>query len=112
MHRAALLPWAIAAAALVSLCASRAQAGDLRDVKARGELRWGGDLQGGEPYVFEDEREPGVLKGKTAYMSPEQARAERVSRRTDIYSLGVVFHELLTARPLHGAARSMASIPA
>src|SRR6187549_525593 len=48
--------------------------------------------------------EPGVLKGKTAYMSPEQARAERVSRRTDIYSLGVVFHELLTARPLHGAA--------
>jgi len=48
--------------------------------------------------------EPGVLKGKTAYMSPEQARAERVSRRTDIYSLGVVFHELLTDRPLHGAA--------
>ena len=48
--------------------------------------------------------EPGVLKGKTAYMSPEQARAERVSRRTDIYSLGVVFHELLSARPLHGAA--------
>ncbi|HET9958651.1 MAG TPA: protein kinase [Polyangiaceae bacterium] len=48
--------------------------------------------------------EPGVLKGKTAYMSPEQARGERVSRRTDIYSLGVVFHELLTGRPLHGAA--------
>jgi len=48
--------------------------------------------------------EPGVLKGKTAYMSPEQARGERVSRRTDIYSLGVVFHELLTARPLHGDA--------
>ena len=48
--------------------------------------------------------EPGVLKGKTAYMSPEQARADRVDRRTDIYSLGVVFHELLTGRPLHGAA--------
>jgi eukaryotic-like serine/threonine-protein kinase len=48
--------------------------------------------------------EPGVLKGKTAYMSPEQARGERVNRRTDIYSLGVVFHELLTGRPLHGAA--------
>ena len=48
--------------------------------------------------------EPGVLKGKTAYMSPEQARAEKVSRRSDIYSLGVVFHELLAGRPLHGAA--------
>ncbi|MBX3125383.1 MAG: protein kinase [Polyangiaceae bacterium] len=48
--------------------------------------------------------EPGVLKGKTAYMSPEQARAEKVDRRSDLYSLGVVFHELLTGRPLHGAA--------
>ena len=48
--------------------------------------------------------EPGVLKGKTAFMSPEQARGEKADRRTDIYSLGVVFHEALTGRPMHGAA--------
>jgi polar amino acid transport system substrate-binding protein len=52
-----------AGAAAIWLTASVAHAGDLADVKARGELRWGGDLQGGEPYVFEDEQQPGKLKG-------------------------------------------------
>jgi polar amino acid transport system substrate-binding protein len=53
----------LASLAAVGLAASAAHAGDLKDVKARGELRWGGDLQGGEPYVFEDEQQPGKIKG-------------------------------------------------
>src|SRR6202789_731978 len=46
--------------------------------------------------------EQGVLKGKFGYMSPEQARGESLDRRSDLYALGVIFWEILTARPIHG----------
>jgi len=38
----------------------------------------------------------GTIKGKFAYMSPEQCVANNVDRRTDVFALGVIAHELLT----------------
>ncbi|MBX3233625.1 MAG: protein kinase, partial [Labilithrix sp.] len=42
----------------------------------------------------------GTLKGKLAYMSPEQVHGETIDRRTDIFALGVVLWELTTGQRL------------
>jgi eukaryotic-like serine/threonine-protein kinase len=42
----------------------------------------------------------GTLKGKLAYMSPEQCMGSKVDARSDIFSLGVVLWELLTRKRL------------
>ncbi|HSD88654.1 MAG TPA: serine/threonine-protein kinase [Kofleriaceae bacterium] len=47
-----------------------------------------------------DQTKSGVLKGKVAYMSPEQCRGKHLDRRSDIHALGIVLYELLTARRL------------
>ena len=46
---------------------------------------------------------PGVIFGKVSYMAPEQARAETLDGRSDIYSAGVILWELLTGRQLFAA---------
>jgi eukaryotic-like serine/threonine-protein kinase len=52
----------------------------------------------------------GSIKGKCAYMAPEQLRSDEVDRRADIFALGVVFWELLTQRRLFAAENQAASI--
>jgi serine/threonine protein kinase len=44
--------------------------------------------------------EAGIVKGKLAYMAPEQTTSGVVDRRADIYAMGVVLWELLAARRL------------
>jgi len=53
--------------------------------------------------VKTNETAVGVLKGKLAYMAPEQATAQPVDRRADVFSMGVVLWELLTLQRLRTA---------
>jgi serine/threonine protein kinase len=56
------------------------------------------------------ETQDGVLKGKYEYMSPEQAQGRPLDPRSDVFSLGIVFHEMLTGRRLFKTGNDMETL--
>ena len=47
-----------------------------------------------------EKSEPGIIKGKFSYLSPEAALGEEVDHRTDIFAVGIILWELLSGRRL------------
>jgi len=47
-----------------------------------------------------EKSEPGIIKGKFSYLSPEAAQGKAVDQRTDIFAVGIILWELLAGRRL------------
>lgn len=60
--------------------------------------------------LSEEKTQIGVMKGKAGYMSPEQARAQVVDHRSDIFSLGIITYEAALGRKLFKRGDSVQSI--
>lgn len=52
----------------------------------------------------------GALLGTPTYMSPEQAQGQKVDARSDLYTLGIIFYELLTGKAPFEADNPMATL--
>ncbi len=59
-----------------------------------------------------DQTQAGMIKGKYAYMSPEQTRSDQLDARSDVFSVGTLLWELLTWRRLFRRATDLATLVA
>jgi serine/threonine-protein kinase len=114
--RGARLPLAVTGRILVDVLAGLHAAHDAKDVRGRHLAIVHRDLSPQNIIVGVDgvshlidfgiakaesrlsETTGGALKGKLAYMSPEQAQAKELDRRSDLFSAGVVLFEAVTGR--------------
>jgi polar amino acid transport system permease protein/polar amino acid transport system substrate-binding protein len=71
----------LVACLLVAGCGAPRSSSALDRIRARGELTWGADEQGGEPYVFEDASRGGALVGFEVDLADALARALGVRAR-------------------------------
>jgi serine/threonine protein kinase len=60
--------------------------------------------------AVEEGTKSGTLKGKFAYMAPEQTVSNEIDRRIDIFATGIVLHEILTGRRLFKGENDMQTI--
>jgi serine/threonine protein kinase/Tfp pilus assembly protein PilF len=64
------------------------------------------------PTTEVDTRREGMLVGTAAYMSPEQARGDRIGPASDVFSLGSLLYEMITGRRAFGADTILATLAA
>lgn len=78
-----------------------------RDVSPQNVLlSWLGEVKLGDFGIARakertSETQAGTIKGKIYYMSPEQARGEKVDHRSDLFSVGILLYEMLCTQPLY-----------
>ena len=80
-------------------------------------LSWGGEVKVSDFGIAKardatDATVSAMLKGKPAYMSPEQANGQPLDGRSDLFAVGVIMWELLTGRRLFAADDTRATLAA